>query len=90
MSRKLVLIILISYLVVTTALVSRTFSCQSVGNHEDFINQDYRVHNLNTNFNYTTIQEAIDAAETSNGHTIFVEEGTYYEHVVVNKSISLI
>jgi len=90
MSRKPVLIILISYLVVTTALVSRTISCQSVGNHEDSINQDYRVHNLNTNFNYTTIQEAIDAAETSNGHTIFVEEGTYYEHVVVNKSISLI
>ena len=48
------------------------------------------VHNLDTGINYTTIQEAIDADETLNGHTIFVEEGTYYEHVVVYKSLSLI
>jgi parallel beta-helix repeat protein len=36
------------------------------------------------------IQASIDANETLDGHTIFVEEGIYYEHVVVNKSISLI
>jgi len=48
------------------------------------------VHNLDTRLNYTTIQEAIDANETSDGHTIFVEEGTYYENVVVNKSLSLV
>ncbi len=40
------------------------------------------------NAEYETIQEAIDAAE--NGDTIRVWEGTYYENVVVNKSISLI
>jgi parallel beta-helix repeat protein len=40
--------------------------------------------------NYTKIQEAIDAPETSDGHTIFVEKGVYYEHIVVNKSLSLI
>jgi len=50
----------------------------------------YPVHNLDTDLNYTTIQEAIDAPETLYGHTIFVEEGLYYEHVVANKSISLI
>jgi parallel beta-helix repeat protein len=50
----------------------------------------YRVHNLDTGLNYTTIQGAIDANETLNGHTIFVENGVYFEHVVVNKSISLI
>jgi len=49
-----------------------------------------RVHNIDTRLNYTKIQEAIDAVETLDGHTIFVEEGTYYEHVVVNKSLSLI
>jgi parallel beta-helix repeat protein len=48
------------------------------------------VHNLNTGLNYTTIQAAINANETLNGHTIFVEAGTYYENVVVDKSVFLI
>jgi parallel beta-helix repeat protein len=47
------------------------------------------VHNINTTFNYDTIQAAIDAPQTIDGHTIRVEAGTYYEHVVVNKRISL-
>jgi parallel beta-helix repeat protein len=47
------------------------------------------VHNINTGLGYATIQEAINAPETLNEHTIFVEAGTYYEHVVVSKSISL-
>jgi parallel beta-helix repeat protein len=47
---------------------------------------EYRVHNLNTRLNYTSIQEAIDAPETLNGHTIFVQEGTYNENVVLGKS----
>ena len=38
--------------------------------------------------NYTKIQDAINAA--SNGDTIFVYSGTYYENVVINKSINLI
>jgi parallel beta-helix repeat protein len=50
----------------------------------------YRVHNLNTGLNYTTIQAAINASQTLGGHTIFVEKGVYYEHLVVNKSLSLI
>jgi len=48
------------------------------------------VHNLNTGYNYTTIQEAIDANETLDGHTIFVEEGIYLEHVFVGKELTLI
>ena len=50
----------------------------------------YPVHNIDTGLDYATIQEAINAPETSNGHTIFVEEGTYCENVVVNKAVSLI
>lgn len=37
---------------------------------------------------YSTIQEAINAA--SNGDTIFVSTGRYYEGVIVNKSVSII
>jgi parallel beta-helix repeat protein len=36
---------------------------------------------------FSTIQEAINNA--IDGDTIFVKTGTYYEHVIVNKSISL-
>jgi parallel beta-helix repeat protein len=48
------------------------------------------VHNINTGLGYATIQEAINADETLNGHIIFVEAGTYYENVVVNKTVSII
>jgi len=48
------------------------------------------VHNINTGLGYGTIQEAINADETLNGHTIFVETGTYYENVIVNKTLSFI
>jgi len=48
------------------------------------------VHNLNTTINYDTIQAAIDAPQTLCGHTIFVEEGIFYENLVMNKSLTLI
>jgi parallel beta-helix repeat protein len=51
---------------------------------------DLRVRNLNTDRSYATIQEAIDASETLDGHQIFVSSGTYRESVTVNKSVSLI
>jgi parallel beta-helix repeat protein len=46
--------------------------------------------NINTGLGYATIQEAIDADATLNGHVIRVDAGTYYENVVVYKSVSLI
>jgi parallel beta-helix repeat protein len=48
------------------------------------------IRNLDTNLTYLTIQSAINASETLNGHTIFVRCGIYYEQVVVNKTISLV
>jgi len=48
------------------------------------------VHNINTGLGYATIQEAINADETLNGHTIFAEAGTYTENIVINKTVSLI
>jgi parallel beta-helix repeat protein len=48
------------------------------------------IRNLNTNLTYLTIQSAIDAPETLSGDVIFVKDGTYYENVVLNRSISLI
>ena len=53
-------------------------------------NETYRVHNIHTGLNYTTIQTAIDAPETLDGHTIRVDAGTYHENVIVNKSLSLV
>jgi parallel beta-helix repeat protein len=48
------------------------------------------VHNINTGLGYATIQEAINAPETLDRHAIFVEAGTYYENIVVNKALMLI
>jgi parallel beta-helix repeat protein len=47
------------------------------------------VHNISTGLSYTLIQEAIDANETLSGQTILVDDGTYYENVVVDKSLIL-
>lgn len=41
-----------------------------------------------TQENFVSIQEAINEAE--NGSTIYVPSGIYYEHVVINKTISLV
>jgi len=51
---------------------------------------DQSVHNIDTGMSYETIEEAINANETLNGHTIRVDAGTYREHIIINKSISLI
>jgi len=48
------------------------------------------VHDVNSTFNYDTIQAAVDSTLTMNGDTILVDNGTYYEHVVVSKTLSIV
>ena len=49
--------------------------------------QTSQVHNLSKAEDYETIQQSIDAASV--GDTIYVGNGTYYEHVVINKPVFL-
>jgi parallel beta-helix repeat protein len=51
---------------------------------------DLPIRNINTGLEYATIQAAINAEETVDGHTIIVNAGTYHENIVINKSITLI
>jgi parallel beta-helix repeat protein len=46
--------------------------------------------NVDTGLDYFRIQDAIDADETRNGHTIKVNASIYYEHVSVYKSLTLL
>jgi parallel beta-helix repeat protein len=48
------------------------------------------VHNINTHLNYTTIQAAIDAPETLDGHTLMCDAGNYTENVKVYKSLKIV
>jgi len=80
--RKL-LVVLISLLLLTSYAYSR------VSQVEVTASNGYPVHNLDTGLNYTTIQEAIDANDTLDEHTIFIENGEYYEDITVYKSLTL-
>jgi|GEM_PF-1596224 len=47
-----------------------------------------KIHTINVPEDYPRIQEAINNA--NQGDTVFVSSGTYYENVIVNKTVSLI
>lgn len=82
-NRKMVFIL--SLLALLSSLFNVRFSQVEVK-----ASNGYRVHNINSGLNYTTIQGAMDAPQTLDGHTILVDAGIYFEHVIITKSISLI
>jgi parallel beta-helix repeat protein len=49
----------------------------------------FPVLNVNTSTGYASMQEAIDAPETLDGHTLQVEPGFYHENVRVRKPVRL-
>lgn len=83
MSRKTVLAMV--FLIVLVCLQYPRFQQNRVG-----ASDGYPVHNLNTGLNYTTIQQAIDANETLDGQTIYVENGVYHGSVACNKNLTIV
>ncbi|MGC9445108.1 MAG: right-handed parallel beta-helix repeat-containing protein [Candidatus Methanospirareceae archaeon] len=66
-----------------------TSDCTVSLNNESYYIVVLSVHNLNTTKDFATIRAAINDADTVHGHTIIVDSGTYYENVIVNKSLTL-
>jgi parallel beta-helix repeat protein len=82
MNERAILALGLSALLFCTFVVG--FNCGSVK-----ASNTNPVHNINTSLSYASIQDAIDAPETMNGHTILVDPGTY-SSIVVDKSLSII
>jgi parallel beta-helix repeat protein len=75
----------LAFLVLLGASIGFAFSVQRISQLISL-----RAMNVDTGLLYTGIQEAINAPETLDGHTIQVGAGVFREHVVVNKSLSLV
>ncbi|MGD8565924.1 MAG: NosD domain-containing protein [Candidatus Bathyarchaeota archaeon] len=75
---------------VSYSLENKTIGGYTVRLSQTNLWKPFRVHNLNTGLKYARIQEAINANETLDGHTIFVEDGTYYENVTINKALTIV
>jgi len=61
----------------------------SYGSDKSFCTLFFPVHNINTGENFSTIQAAINAVNTTNGDTITVDAGTYNENVDVTKQLTI-
>ncbi len=64
------------------------FIFERIINIENVSAKNIIIVDCNGNGNYTTIQDAINNA--SNGDTIYVWSGIYYENIIINKSLTLI
>jgi parallel beta-helix repeat protein len=88
MKSKFITTVFVPIVLILSVFVPNVVSFQS--RIEVRVNQADLVHNLDTELNYTTIQEAIDAPETANGHTIMVSASTFNENIVVNKALRIL
>lgn len=79
--RKLLTIYLFIILITTASLYHETSQAVQYNGNTLYVGGDGPG-------NYSNIQDAID--NTSNGDTIFVFNGTYYENILVNKSVQLL
>lgn len=50
----------------------------------------YPVHNINTGSGHYTIEAALDSAATVDGHVLWIDSGTYYENLNVEKQLTLV
>ena len=67
-----------------------TFSSNGVNERVVGVSSGGLVTNINTSETFCSIQAAIDAPNTMDGHTITVAAGTYNEIVTINKPLSLL
>lgn len=81
MSRKLFFVLVISIFLSSLLYVGLNPIVESTNN--------YPVRNEDTGLHYATIQEAINANETLDGHIIGLDLDVFWEHIVINKSVRL-
>jgi parallel beta-helix repeat protein len=74
------------FLILFTILIYSNFSIVAFGINNE--KPESYIVDISGNGNYTIIQEAIDNAKS--GDIIYVDNGTYYENIVIDKSITLI
>jgi parallel beta-helix repeat protein len=67
------------------------FKCISIEFNNNYSKSQFlKVENLNTSLSYKTIQEAIDAPETLDGHILLVRSDIYFENVNIHKSLKIV
>ena len=89
MKLKLLAVLTLSFVLAVTFFTFPPSFSEFPANSQRSIAQLDRVFNVNTSIGYSTIQAAINAPDTLDGHVLFLDSVVFYEHIVVNKSVSL-